>query len=182
MATISPTDTILPGGGEVEDTPDFDPVTLCPNLELEIEFEQQQSMQLAGVSLENTIQASGSIPLDVDVNANPPRVTGTGELAVTGGGHSGDCSFVRSGTLTYQFEGQIVLGEDGVPQLTLGGQRSMDVTSTPLCGGMASTPLEDLQEQVLRYEEGEKAEWSWFVPAAGVEGASQWVLHILCQE
>ncbi|MGD8822584.1 MAG: hypothetical protein PVG63_05715 [Anaerolineales bacterium] len=180
--TATPTETVVPGGGAADPTPEFGPITLCPQLELEIEFQQQQSMQLAGVSLENTIQASGTIPLEVDVNANPPRVTGAGELAISGGGHSGDCSFERSGTLTYEFEGRIIMGDDGAPQLYLGGQRSMNVISSPLCGGMADTPLEAMQEQALRYEQGAKVEWNWSVAAVGVQGSSQWVLHILCQE
>lgn len=182
MISVTTTSTIVPGGGLDDGTPEPDPVNLCPNLELEIDFHQSQSMQLEGVSLENTINASGSIPLWVDLSANPPHVSGSGELSISGGGHSGNCSFIRSGTLTYQLEGEIVLGGDGTYQLHLDGQRSMNVTSNPLCGGMASTPLEDLQEQVLRYEEGEKEEWSWSVPAIGVEGSSQWVLHIKCQE
>jgi hypothetical protein len=178
----TPTPTIVPGGGVGETTAEPTPIPICSNLELKIEFQQVQSMQAGEIPIENEINASGSVPLFVDVGVSPPKVNGEGELPVSGGGHAGECAFQDSGTLAYRFEGEIILGADGYPELHLGGQRAMNVVASPLCGGRATTPFEEVGEQVLRYEEGYTVEWSWAASATGVEGNSKWVLHILCEE
>ncbi len=112
----------------------------------------------------------------------PPKVSGEGELPISGGGHLGECAFQNSGDLVYRFAGEIVPGPDGYPELHLSGQRAMNIMASAPCGGGGATPFEDMGEQVLRYEEGQTVEWSWAVSAAGVEGNAKWVLHILCEE
>lgn len=178
----TPTATVMPGGDTGEATLEPTPFPLCSNLELEIEFQQIQSVQVGEIPLENVISASGRVPLSVDLGVHLPKVSGEGELPISGGGHLGECAFQNSGVLAYRFEGEIVPDPDGYPELYLGGQRAMNVTASMPCGGGGATPFEDMGEQVLRYEEGQAVEWSWAVPAAGVEGNSKWVLHILCEE
>ena len=179
---LTPTATVVSGGGGGEATQEPTLAPLCPNLELEIVFQQLQSMQVGEMPLENAITASGLVPLSVDVDVSPPKVSGEGKLPVSGGGHIGECAFQNSGSVAYRFEGEIVPGPNGRLELHLGGQRSMNVVASELCGGSGTTPFEDMGEQVLMYEDGHTLEWSWQVSAAGVEGSSEWTLHILCEE
>lgn len=182
VATPTPTATVVPGGGAGEATPEPTWVPLCPSLELEIEFQQVQSMQMGEVSLRNVINASGCVPLSVDSGVSPQKVSGEGELPVSGGGQAGGCVWQNSGVLAYRFEGEIIQGPDGHPEIHLGGQRSMNIVASASCaGGGSGVPFEDIGEQVLRYEDGHTVEWSWEVPAAGVQGNSKWVLHIVCE-
>jgi len=151
--TATPTPQAMAGATE-EPTPGPTPVSLCPDLELEIVFQQEQSLHMEGTSIETRMEASGSVPLTVDVSASPPKVSGEGQLPVTGGGHAGDCSFDYSGSITYRFEGEILPGADGQPELHLGGQRAMQVEASVPCGGGGAAPFEAMAEQVLPYEEG----------------------------
>ena len=179
--TATPTPEAAAGGTE-EPTPGPTSVSLCSDLELEIVFQQVQSLHVGETSIETTMEASGSVPLTVDVSASPPKVSGEGQLPITGGGHMGDCSLEFSGSIAYRLEGEILPGPDGHPELHLGGQREMQVVTSGSCGGGGGgAPFEEMAETVLPYEEGATDEWSWDVPEGGVHGSSKWVLHILCQ-
>jgi len=178
-ATATPTAAV--GGGGATATPEATAVPLCPDLELEIEFHQIQSMNLGETTLNTEIIATGRVPLTLDAGAAPPAVRGEGELPISGGGQVGDCSFQYSGTLAYRFEGEVVPDPQGAPELHLGGQRAMTIKASAPCGGGGAAPFEEMGEQVLPYQEGATVEWTWG-GMAGVEGSSRWVLHILCGE
>lgn len=182
VAPLTPTATVVPGGGAGKATPEPTSVPLCPALELEVEFRQVQSMQVGEVLLQNTLDASGRVPLSVDSGVEPPKVSGEGELPISGSGQAGGCVWQNSGMLAYRLEGEFVAGMEGYPELHLGGQRSMNVTTSGTCSGPAGgAPFEDIGVHVLQYEDGYTLEWSWDVSAAGVQGNTKWVLHILCE-
>jgi len=177
----TPTDTpVVGGGGKSTPSPTVEP--LCATLELEVYFHQEQSMQLGETSLQNVIEASGSVPLSVEVGAFPARVRGEGEIPITGGGHAGECVFQNSGSVGYRLEGELTSGPGGAAELRLRGQRTMNIVASAPCGGGGASPFEGMAEQVLPYRDGAAVEWDWDVPAGGVTGKSRWVLHILCEE
>lgn len=173
----TPTSTPTPGSAAGQATPESTPVPLCPDLELEIQFHQES----AGV-MKSVIDASGKVPLSVDLGADPPRVSGEGEMPVTGHAQVGECAMQVSGDLAYQFEGEIVPGADGHPEVHLRGHRTMSMAMTGEgCGGGGGAPSESMEESVLRYEDGYVSEWTWSMEGLGVEGKATWVLHILCE-
>ncbi|MEJ5346684.1 MAG: hypothetical protein WHS83_17380 [Chloroflexus sp.] len=178
--TPTPTSLIVIVGA----TPTAGTMSVCANLALEIDFQQTQSMLAGGIPIENLIKIAGEVPLFVDTTKKPPYVYGKADIPVSGGGRVGNCVFENSGTVTYQFEGEIRTGPDGDLQLYLHGQQSAIVVmrSPATCGGGSTTPAEDIGEQVLRYEEGAKVEWNWDVPMGGIRGESAWILHLLCDE
>lgn len=179
--TLTP--TLVAGGGTGGATPEPTLAPLCPNLELEIEFQQTQVLQMEDLSIENEMSASGTLPLTVNLGVSPPTVQGEAQFPVTGGGHVGDCVFDYSGNLAYMLEGEIVSAADGHLELRLGGQRAMNVAiSNPSCPGGGGAPFEDIGEVALAYAEGEALAWDWGFSEAGVEGSSRWVLHIPCEE
>lgn len=146
-------------------------------LDLDIVFEQVQSMDAGGIPIENTIGAKGRVHLTVVAGSSPAAVRGEGSLPVTGGGRAGGVAFTNSGTIAYRFEGTVVRSPSGRLELRLRGQRSMSVQARPV-GPSASTPFEDFPEQVLAAEDGYVHEWSWQQSGAGVTGSETWTVRI----
>jgi hypothetical protein len=146
-------------------------------LDLDIVFRQVQSMNVGGVPIENTIEATGRVRLTVDSAVSPPAARGEGSLPVSGSGRAGGVAFTNSGTIAYRFEGTIVRSATGRLELRLGGQRSMNVQSRPV-GPSSATPFEDFAEQTLAVEDGYVHEWSWQQSGAGVTGSETWTVRL----
>jgi hypothetical protein len=146
-------------------------------LDLDIVFRQVQSMDVGGVPIENTIEATGRVRLTVDTAVSPPAVRGEGSLPVAGSGRAGGVAFTNSGTIAYRFEGVIVRIPSGRLELRLRGQRSMNVQARPV-GPSSVTPFEAFAEQTLAAEDGYVHEWSWQQSGAGITGTETWTVRI----
>ncbi len=162
-------------------TPPATAIAICPNLELEIEFHQLQTVEMGGGGFQNEVNAAGRIPLTVDLSKSPPQVSGEGELPVSGGGQAGDCAFQNSGKVVFRLQGEIRPNVDNELELALNGRRAMNITSFPPCGGGIAAPEEDIGQAVISYGDGNAIEWSWSQPMGGIEGWSKWVLHVPCE-
>ncbi len=173
VSSLPPPPTVTPTPEAVAraptPTPTFPPEPICPEAELEIEWALQGMI---------SYRASGSVPLTVDLERTPPRVTGEAALPITGGGMG--CTV--SGDLRYRLDGEIVSGPDGEPQISLGGQRAVDVVVSCPGGGKGGGGggWEGIGRRPIPYREGAVLQWTWSM--AGSAGEATWTLHLRCGE